>query len=140
MEGVSGSIGTKPPPDPNSLVFGLIMFAGLCCALSPVYYFFRGSHTDYAITESRAIVRSSFMFPFRIAVPFDQLSAIDVKASSPGRGHVLFLDRNPQNFSRSLFRGRDGFVAIRDAVPVGQMLKAAIEKATARRPAGRTLT
>lgn len=123
-------------------LFDLFVLIAIISLLSPLYYLVRARHTDYAITDRRAIVKTTFIFPLRIAVPFDQIETVELRSSVGRLGHVLFLDHNAQNFRRDLFGRvlRDGSIAIpdADAERVGQTLKAAVEKAAAYRQLGRT--
>jgi len=117
----------------NQLGFAFWMFAipfvivGACMVLSPAWYLFRATTTTYALTDRRAIIDISGLFPRRTSVPLNQVPFVDVRSSNEGPGHVLFQEAAPYDRGGGDLAQRDGFVAIADAAKVGQMLRGAVQ-------------
>jgi len=124
----------------NQLGFAFWMFGipfvivGACMVLSPAWYLFRAMTTTYALTDRRAIIDISGLFPRRTSVPLNQVPFVEVRSSNEGPGHILFQGVAPYYRMGGGIAQRDGFIAIADAAKVGQMLRAAIQKSTDARP------
>jgi TIR domain len=118
-------------------MFGIpFVIVGACMVLSPAWHLFRATNTTYTLTDRRAIIDISGLFPRGTSVPLNQVPFVDVRSSNEGRGHVLFQEAAPMYYGMDGgMKQRDGFIAIADAAKVGQMLKTAIQKSTAARPA-----
>src|SRR5919201_3897614 len=110
------------------------VIVGACTVLSPAWHLFRATNTTYELTDRRAIIDISGLFPRWTSVPLNQVRFVDVRSSNEGPGHVLFQEAAPTYLEGGL-KQRDGFIAIADAAKVGQMLRTAIQKSTEARPA-----
>jgi hypothetical protein len=125
----------------NPLAFHFWMFGipfvivGASLVLSPVWQFFRGMRTTYALTDRRAIMNISGPFPRHTSVPLNQVPFVEVLSSTDGPGHVLFQEGIASYSNRGMAQ-RNGFIAIADAAQVGQMLRNAIEKLAGVRAGG----
>ncbi len=121
----------------SGMEFGLLGLPGLAIGLgmllSPVWYFFRGTQTTYALTDQRAIIDIAAPLPRHISVPLNQIPFVDVRASTHTTGDVLFRGAVESQMSIGMIRP-DGFIAIADAARVGQLLRSAIEKSINARP------
>jgi hypothetical protein len=118
-------------------MFGIpVVIVGACMVLSPAWHLFRATNTTYTLTDGRAIIDISGLFPRWTSVPLNQVPFVDVRSSSEGPGHVLFQEAAPMYYGMDGgMKQRDGFIAIADAAKVGQMLRTAIQKSTEARPA-----
>ena len=112
----------------NNWMFAIpFVIVGACMVLSPAWYLFRATTTTYALTDRRAIIDISGLFPRRTSVPLNQVPFVDVRSSNEGPGHVLFQEAAPYDRGGGDLAQRDGFVAIADAAKVGQMLRGAVQ-------------
>jgi hypothetical protein len=131
--------GTKASqPGFDFWLFGIpFVIVGACMVLSPAWHLFRATNTTYALTDRRAIIDISGLFPRWTSVPLSQMPFVDVRSSNEGPGHVLFQEATPMYYgiNGGMKQQRDGFIAIADAAKVGQMLRTAIQKSTEARPA-----
>jgi hypothetical protein len=124
----------------NQLGFAFWMFGipfvivGACMVLSPAWYLLRAMTTTYALTDRRAIIDISGLFPRRTSVPLNQVPFVEVRSSNEGPGHILFQEAAQHYRMGGGIAQRDGFIAIADAAKVGQMLRTAIQKSTDARP------
>jgi hypothetical protein len=118
-------------------MFGIpFVILGACMVLSPAWHLLRATNTTYAITDRRAIIEISGLFPRWTSIPLNQVRFVDVHSSNEGPGHVLFQEAAPTYYwMEGGMKQRDGFIAIADAAKVGQMLRTAIQKSTEARPA-----
>jgi hypothetical protein len=118
-------------------MFGIpFVIVGACMVLSPAWHLFRATTTTYALTDRRAIIDISGLFPRWTSVPLNQVPFVDVRSSNDGPGHVLFQEAAPTSYGMTGgMKQLDGFIAIADAAKVGQMLRTAIQKSTEARPA-----
>jgi hypothetical protein len=126
---IMAMLNAYPSNSSGQMILILFVLFGACLVLSPVWYFFRGMWTTYALTNRRAIIDLSRPFPERTSVLLHQIPFVDVRCYDEGPGHVLFQEALAGYSAgfRSIVRQRDGFVAIADATKVGYMLRSAIE-------------
>jgi hypothetical protein len=107
----------------------LFVASGVYTLLLPIWHFYRGAFTSYALTSQRAVIDYSGMFPRRTSFPLGEIRLVELSSTSPrGVGHVLFYEPPPSKYSYSIGSNRDGFIAIPDAAQVEQQLRAAIAK------------
>ena len=113
-------------------LFGIpFVLAGAAMVLSPLWYFFRGAGTTYALTDRRAIIDVAGPLPKRLSVPLTQMPFIEFRPFNRAVGDVLFHDVTKfiqGGHGQGRTTQRDGFVAIPDAAQVEQTLRAAMDK------------
>jgi hypothetical protein len=114
--------------------FGIpLLVFGLGFVLSPIWQFIRGGRSIYALTDRRAVIDISKVFPRRVSVPLSQIRLIEVRRSATGFGDVLFREiASSVSYGNSI--SRDGFIAIAEVDHVDQLLRSVIEKGTAAPP------
>ena len=108
--------------------FGIpFLVVGLGLVLSPAWHYFRGERAMYALTDHRAVIDISDMFPKRVSVPLKQIKFVELKRSGTGFGDVLFREIVSSGGEGTSIT-RDGFFAIADVDSVDQLLRRAVEK------------
>jgi hypothetical protein len=120
-------------------MFGIpFVVVGACLVLSPIWYFVKSKMTTYTLTDQRAVIERSGLFPQRISVPLDRMAFVDLRASANGPGDVLFYEGTSWQNWNGKYTQRDGFIAISEAARVEQLLRAAQTKAANGRPQQRS--
>ena len=104
-----------------------IVIAGLAMLLSPLWHFIRGRRTTYLLTDRRAIIDTSGLFPKRLSVPLSQVRFVELKASNRESGDILFRDYVVGGADAQSIK-QDGFIAISDATYVDRLVRTAIDK------------
>jgi hypothetical protein len=94
--------------------------------LSPLWHFWRGQRTRYALTDERAVIDTAGPFARRVSVPLHVIRFVELRGSTPV-GDVVFQESIVSDSNGATAR-RDGFIAIADAARVEQLLRSTIER------------
>ena len=106
------------------------LIGGVGMVLSPAWYFYRGRHATYLLTDRRAIVDMSGEFMRRRSVPLGNITVIDMDIDHDDFGDLYFyryFERYPSDIAYPRYFLREGFVAINGIRGVDGMLRSAID-------------
>jgi len=110
-------------------LFGcLLLIVGLGLVLSPLWQLIRGSYVTYLLTDRRAVIDISGLFPKRTSVPLSEMQFVKLEPSVKGFGDVIFREVVVSTPDEGSYVVRDGFIATAEAARVALLLRAEIDK------------
>jgi hypothetical protein len=111
------------------------LLAGLGMLLSPFWHHARARRTTYALTDRRAVITTSGVFPVRTSVPLEHVPFIDVELKADKSGHLLFREVKRASGSGT-WHTKDGFIAVRDVENLERLFRDAVARRSSPRREG----